>query len=61
MAGKGFNQWWTARKLVLVAIMLLMEVRVCAWVWDGTNVWERQVGLELTHHHHPSNHCPTST
>ena len=31
MAGKGFNQWSTARRLVLVAIMLLMEVRVCAW------------------------------
>ncbi|KAM3576487.1 hypothetical protein VYU27_001651 [Nannochloropsis oceanica] len=25
MAGKGFNQWSTARRLVLVAIMLLME------------------------------------
>ena len=31
MAGKGFNQWSTARRLVLVAIMLMMEVRGCAW------------------------------
>jgi len=35
MAGKGFNQWSTARRLVLVAIMLLMEVCGRAWMGGG--------------------------
>lgn len=64
MAGKGFNQWSTARRLVLVVIMLLMEVRGCAWAWiwegvslvDGRLDWSSCIIII-----HLTNHCPTST